>query len=128
MRQLKGVLKKTAEPPGRPLTIRSPQNERPRSLRVLVVEDNIINQRLAVRMVEKQGHSAAVAGTGNEALEALEKEKFDLVLLVRGTFEIGVIMGRTYLPCSDSPQVGLDRESARTVLMKVQIRQQIRCF
>ncbi len=38
-------------------------------LRVLLVEDNLVNQRLAVRLLEKRGHRVAVAGTGVEALE-----------------------------------------------------------
>ena len=50
-------------------------------LRVLLVEDNLVNQRLAVRLLEKRGHRVAVAGTGVEALQALEKESFDLVLM-----------------------------------------------
>jgi len=51
------------------------------SLRVLLVEDNAVNQRLASRLLEKRGHSVEVAGNGLEALEALEKESFDLVLM-----------------------------------------------
>jgi PAS domain S-box-containing protein len=51
------------------------------SLRVLLAEDNLVNQRLAVRLLEKRGHRVVVAGNGLEALEALEKESFDLVLM-----------------------------------------------
>jgi len=50
-------------------------------LRVLVAEDNPVNQRLAVRMLEKRGHRVTVAGNGREALEALEKDTFDLVFM-----------------------------------------------
>jgi len=50
-------------------------------LRVLLVEDNLVNQRLAVRLLEKRGHRVAVAATGLEAVLALEKESFDLVLM-----------------------------------------------
>jgi CheY-like chemotaxis protein len=50
-------------------------------LRVLLVEDNLVNQRLAVRLLEKRGHRVAVATSGLEALLALEKESFDLVLM-----------------------------------------------
>src|SRR5580704_3015475 len=50
-------------------------------LRVLLVEDNLVNQRLAVRLLEKRGHRVAVAASGLEALLALEKESFDLVLM-----------------------------------------------
>jgi two-component system sensor histidine kinase/response regulator len=50
-------------------------------LRVLVAEDNTVNQRLAVRMLEKRGHRVTVAGNGREALDALEKNIFDLVFM-----------------------------------------------
>ncbi len=50
-------------------------------LRILLAEDNLVNQRLAVRLLEKRGHHVVVAGTGREALKALEKESFDLVLM-----------------------------------------------
>ncbi len=48
---------------------------------ILLAEDNIINQKLAVRILEKAGHSVKVADNGLEALEALKKEHFDLVLM-----------------------------------------------
>ena len=50
-------------------------------LSVLLAEDNLVNQRLAVRLLEKRGHRVVVAGTGLQALQALEKESFDLVLM-----------------------------------------------
>jgi PAS domain S-box-containing protein len=50
-------------------------------LRVLLAEDNAVNQRLATRLLEKRGHRVMVAGNGREALEALAKEQFDLVLM-----------------------------------------------
>jgi two-component system, sensor histidine kinase and response regulator len=50
-------------------------------LRVLVAEDNQVNQRLAVRMLEKRGHRVTVAGNGREALDALVKDTFDLVFM-----------------------------------------------
>jgi PAS domain S-box-containing protein len=51
------------------------------SLHVLLVEDNLVNQRLASRMLEKRGHRVEVAGNGREALEALERAPFDLVFM-----------------------------------------------
>ncbi|HET6142875.1 MAG TPA: response regulator [Candidatus Acidoferrales bacterium] len=51
------------------------------SLRVLLAEDNAVNQRLAVRLLEKRGHSVVVAANGREALEVLERDSFDLVLM-----------------------------------------------
>ena len=50
-------------------------------LRVLVAEDNPVNQRLVVRLLEKRGHRVEVAVNGREALQALDKERFDLVLM-----------------------------------------------
>lgn len=51
------------------------------SLKVLLAEDNPVNQRLAVRLLEKRGHRVVVAATGMEAISALEHEEFDLVLM-----------------------------------------------
>jgi signal transduction histidine kinase/CheY-like chemotaxis protein len=52
-----------------------------RRLRVLLAEDNPVNQRLVVKLMEKQGHSLVVTGNGREALAALERGEFDLVLM-----------------------------------------------
>jgi two-component system sensor histidine kinase/response regulator len=49
-------------------------------LRILLVEDNLGNQRLAVGLLAKRGHLVRVAGNGRIAMEALEQESFDLVL------------------------------------------------
>jgi signal transduction histidine kinase/CheY-like chemotaxis protein len=51
------------------------------ALNILVAEDNAINQRLAIRMLEKQGHRVAIAGTGGEAISLWEREQFDLILM-----------------------------------------------
>jgi two-component system sensor histidine kinase/response regulator len=50
-------------------------------LRVLLAEDNLVNQKVVVRTLEKCGHSVVVAGTGREALEALDRAPFDLVFM-----------------------------------------------
>ena len=50
-------------------------------LRILLVEDNQVNQRVAKRMLEKRGHVVGVAGNGREALQALENASYDLVLM-----------------------------------------------
>jgi two-component system, sensor histidine kinase and response regulator len=50
-------------------------------LSVLLVEDNVVNQRLAARLLEKRGHRVIVAANGVEALAALEKGSFDLVFM-----------------------------------------------
>jgi signal transduction histidine kinase/DNA-binding response OmpR family regulator len=51
------------------------------SLRVLVVDDNAVNRHLATRLIEKQGHSVVSAVSGRAAMEAIEKQTFDLVLM-----------------------------------------------
>ena len=50
-------------------------------LRILLAEDNPVNQKLAVRLLEKRGHHVEVASTGREALERLGAGVFDLVLM-----------------------------------------------
>jgi signal transduction histidine kinase/CheY-like chemotaxis protein len=57
-----------------------PQEGR-RGLRVLLAEDNAVNQTLAVILLQKEGHRVVVAGNGREALDALDRQPFDLVLM-----------------------------------------------
>jgi len=52
-----------------------------RPLKVLVAEDNIINQRLAVEMLNSMGHTGVVVADGDKALKCLAKLKFDFVLM-----------------------------------------------
>jgi two-component system sensor histidine kinase/response regulator len=51
------------------------------SRRILLAEDNKVNQRLAIRLLEKRGHSVIVANNGNEAVAAWESWPFDLILM-----------------------------------------------
>ncbi|CAN3358928.1 histidine protein kinase Nik1p [Diutina catenulata] len=60
--------------------------------KVLLAEDNLVNQKLAVRILEKQGHSVEVVENGLEAYEAIKKRRYDVVLMdvqmpVMGGFE-----------------------------------------
>jgi CheY-like chemotaxis protein len=48
---------------------------------VLLAEDNPVNQKLESRLMEKRGHRVVVVGNGREALEALEKQTFDVVVM-----------------------------------------------
>jgi CheY-like chemotaxis protein len=50
-------------------------------LHILLAEDNPVNQKLATRLLEKRGHHVAIAANGREALSALEKRSYDLVLM-----------------------------------------------
>ena len=71
-----------AEKPQVPVLItRHSIRENQRKLRILLAEDNAVNQMLAARFIEKRGHTATVVGNGREALEALEQSSFDIVLM-----------------------------------------------
>ncbi|HET6572080.1 MAG TPA: ATP-binding protein [Fimbriiglobus sp.] len=53
----------------------------PRSLRILLAEDNEVNQVLARRLLERRGHAVTVVGNGRQALDALDRGGFDVALL-----------------------------------------------
>jgi PAS domain S-box-containing protein len=55
--------------------------EGPRPLRVLVAEDNEFNQQVVQHLLERLGHTAQIARDGRETLQALERGRFDLLLL-----------------------------------------------
>jgi two-component system, sensor histidine kinase and response regulator len=50
-------------------------------LQILLVEDNPINQKVALRLLEKAGHSVTVAWNGREAVTTATEREFDLVLM-----------------------------------------------
>ncbi len=52
-----------------------------RPLRILLAEDNATNQRLAMRMLEKLGHSVTVANHGGQALDRWREQRFDAILM-----------------------------------------------
>lgn len=52
-----------------------------RRLNILLAEDNLVNQKLATRLLEKRNHLVTVVANGKEALAALEQGRFDLVLM-----------------------------------------------
>ena len=58
-----------------------PKQEKPIHARILVVEDNVVNQRMAMRMLEKLGCRVDVAANGLEAVEMVERLKYDLVFM-----------------------------------------------
>ncbi|MFO0807998.1 MAG: response regulator [Gemmataceae bacterium] len=69
---------------GRPPIASAPSTYTPLdavSLRILLAEDNVVNQAVAVGLLTAAGHSARVASNGREALQAFREEAFDLVLM-----------------------------------------------
>jgi signal transduction histidine kinase/CheY-like chemotaxis protein/uncharacterized protein YigA (DUF484 family) len=50
-------------------------------LRILLAEDNAVNQKLALKLLSQMGYRADVAGNGLEAIQAIERQKYDLVLM-----------------------------------------------
>ena len=75
------VLRNEAEDPDRPVVTRHSLREAWGSLSILLAEDNPVNQRLAIHFIERLGHTVRLAQTGREALDVLEEEAFDLILM-----------------------------------------------
>jgi signal transduction histidine kinase/ActR/RegA family two-component response regulator len=74
------------EAPGSPRSSSAPVTtqtvrKRAKKLRVLLAEDNAVNQKIASRFLEKEGHHVTLASDGRQALAALERENFDVVLM-----------------------------------------------
>jgi CheY-like chemotaxis protein len=69
-----------ARTPASSAAARTPVRAR-QPLRVLLTEDNPVNQEVALRLLERRGHSVIVAENGRQALTAIERHKFDLVLM-----------------------------------------------
>jgi len=65
----------------RALVTRYTLQEKRQSLSFLVAEDNAVNRTLIARLLESRGHSVVLAQNGREALEALDKQPFDIVLM-----------------------------------------------
>jgi CheY-like chemotaxis protein/anti-sigma regulatory factor (Ser/Thr protein kinase) len=82
-------------------------------LHILLAEDNAINQRLAVRFLEKQGHHVVLTCNGREAVQALHEQTFDLILMdvqmpeVSGTEASAMIRQREKLTGGHIPIIAL---------------------
>ena len=64
-----------------PRTAGTPVDRAASQRRVLLAEDNAVNQRVAVHLLSRRGHQVTVANNGREAIAALEREPFDIVLM-----------------------------------------------
>jgi CheY-like chemotaxis protein/HPt (histidine-containing phosphotransfer) domain-containing protein len=58
-----------------------PQSDWRQGMKVLLAEDNAVNRTLATRLLQKHGHTVVVVENGRQALDALERETVDLVLM-----------------------------------------------
>jgi CheY-like chemotaxis protein len=67
--------------PSEPQRSIEPPSTQPRSLSILLAEDYAVNRRLALRLLQKQGHQVTCARDGAEALTLLDQGRFDLVLM-----------------------------------------------
>jgi CheY-like chemotaxis protein len=52
-----------------------------RALRILLAEDSVVNQKLAMALLSRQGHKVTIANNGKEALAAVQRDSFDLILM-----------------------------------------------
>jgi two-component system sensor histidine kinase/response regulator len=64
-----------------PKTVEKEAKEAKNSYRILIAEDNIVNQKVAYFMLEKQGHQVTGVRDGKEAVDAVEKGIFDVILM-----------------------------------------------
>jgi len=75
-------IRKETDMPKKTLVTKHTLNEADRGrFQILIVEDNLVNQKVAVRMLEKAGYRCDVAINGQEAVEALRGSRYDLVLM-----------------------------------------------
>jgi two-component system sensor histidine kinase/response regulator len=78
------LLQAKREPLLAPIIVPSSMRNKGQSLKglnILLAEDNLVNQKVATRLLEKRGHRVTLAATGEEALAALAQQSFDLVLM-----------------------------------------------
>ncbi|MDA1141156.1 MAG: response regulator [Planctomycetota bacterium] len=82
---LQAILEVLGRKPGREpqpnIITRHTLRESSRACRILLAEDNLVNQKVIAGILEKRGYSLVIADNGREAVEAFAQERFDLVLM-----------------------------------------------
>ncbi len=72
-------------PPSKPVVSApediSPNTKPPSSLKILIAEDNLVNQKVAMRMLKRLGYDADIANNGVETLEAVRRRSYDIILM-----------------------------------------------
>ena len=71
----------SASPPGNPTTAPQPTKPGAASARILLVDDDPINQMVALGLLRRRGWEATAAANGKEALQVLTQQRFDLILM-----------------------------------------------
>jgi two-component system, sensor histidine kinase and response regulator len=108
------ILRALTLPPTKPAVVVAPP-PKPMSapLKILLAEDNAVNQRVATGLLQKAGHTVMVAENGREALTALESMAFDLILMdmqmpeMGGAEAMGIIREREQTAGGHMPIVAL---------------------
>lgn len=82
------------------------------SFKILLVEDNLVNQKVAVALLEKMGYQTEVTANGQEALDALAKTSYDLILMdcqmpVKDGYETTRAIRKLDGPLSDIPIIAM---------------------
>jgi two-component system, sensor histidine kinase RpfC len=87
-----------------------------RRLKILVAEDNMINRRVIAKILERAGHEAHLVGNGEEALEVLDNERFDAVVMdlhmpVMSGIEAAKLYRYATLGHAEPPIIGLTADA-----------------